>query len=91
MYDSPKAAHFDAYHDRELLPRTGLGLRLRWDAAVVVENILKIRSMIGLTDADKKRIDERLALMFAGTGFSVRRREHGEGMEASGEAEHADW
>lgn len=91
MYDSPKAAHFDAYINGKLLHHSnGAGLRMRWEFAERVESILGLRSMVGLTAADKERIDALARSLFQGTLISVRRREHGEGMEASGETEHAD-
>lgn len=74
MYDLPKAAHFDAFHEGQLLPHAGpAGGRVRWLAANSVSDELGIRNMIGLTDQDKRRIDEHLSSMFAGLSYSVRR------------------
>jgi hypothetical protein len=76
-YDSPKAAHFDAYRRGELLPATDpSGLLLRWHAARIVYARVTC-NMLRMNASTKRKIADALDAVRGDSDIEVHLRETG--------------
>ena len=60
-YDSPKAAHFQAFLDgKELPPSSSLSIDMRWAAARIAD-IIGIQDMLHITEEQHSELARRLS------------------------------
>ncbi len=76
-YDSPKAAHFDAYQRGELLPGNDpAGLLIRWHAARIIYARVTC-NMLRMSDRTKRKIADTLEAVRGDSDIEVHLRETG--------------
>lgn len=72
VYDSPKAAHFDAWcGNGKLHPSDPVGLEYRWAAARMIARDIGVFNMQALTERSKNKIRRQLQSINVGRAVRV--------------------